>query len=257
VLAAGGDDASVRFFEYAREGARYDRDHFAETAAVSALAWHPAGTHLFVGTRHVAPRLWDVTTRTAFTSPTLLRGDGAAAHHAGGITDVACPVAGVTAPQLATAADTVRLWDPACLELSSQLTLSAPAVGVDWSGDGRYLLVTTQDGAISLFDSRRTSAPVFETRIPPPSTFGALPRQTPTAARFTLSDSAFVAPNVYSGGLFVQAFSSGVQAPIRFPSPHPSAPVTAVAAARTAPAFLSCQGETVQFWFPSLERAGF
>ena len=166
MILAGSRDHALKFFAYDRALAvAYDPILAAripdpsaskatklmgvESAPITALSFHPSGDWALIATEQHFPRIYDVRSFSAFTSPDF------GALHAGAILDAGWDPARGATYATASVDGSVKLWDAlssTCVRTISRAHGGAAVCGVTYSPSGQYLLTTGLDSSSQLWE---------------------------------------------------------------------------------------------------------
>lgn len=153
VAVSASEDCTMRFYEW-RHAMPSAARTCTDTHPARAVAFHPAGEHLLVGTTHAAIHLYDVSTFRCFLSPVE------AEHHGAPTADARWSADGSTFASCAGVE--VKIWDGGscrCVATLGRAHGGAVVGGVAYGRAGTHTLLTCgADSAVKLWDLRGGSS---------------------------------------------------------------------------------------------------
>ncbi|XP_065842308.1 cleavage stimulation factor subunit 1-like [Oscarella lobularis] len=148
ILATGGDDCKVKFFEFSKPSTKRAFKSITEVVPVRCMAFHPTGDYLLVGTEHPTIRLYDFNTLTCYVSANPKD------QHSGPITSIRYSSNGKM--YVSSSKDgTIKLWDSVsnrCVNTYPNAHSNMEVSSVTFSRNGKYCLSSGKDSIVNLWD---------------------------------------------------------------------------------------------------------
>ncbi|KAL1242481.1 hypothetical protein TSPI_00035 [Trichinella spiralis] len=238
LLASGSKDCTVKFFDFSKASAKRACKTILEVAPVRALAFHPLGEHLIVGTDNPVLRMYVVDTSSCFVSPVP------ADQHLDAITDVQYLDTGRCYAS-SSKDGSVKIWDGVscrCTNTFANAHDGSQVCSVKFSRNGKYLLTSGRDGVVKLWELRANRCLIIYTGA---SSTG-LERHRIQAV-FNHNEDYVLYPEEHSNSLCSWDSRTGERK--RLLALGHTAPVRGFAHSPTQAAFVSCSDDfRARFW---------
>ncbi|KRZ14454.1 Cleavage stimulation factor subunit 1 [Trichinella zimbabwensis] len=238
LLASGSKDCTVKFFDFSKASAKRACKTILEVAPVRALAFHPLGEHVIVGTENPVLRMYVVETSSCFVSPVP------ADQHVDAITDLQYLDTGRCYAS-ASKDGSVKIWDGVscrCTNTFANAHDGSQVCSVKFSRNGKYLLTSGRDGVVKLWELRANRCLIIYTGA---SSTG-LERHRIQAV-FNHNEDYVLYPEEHSNSLCSWDSRTGERK--RLLALGHTAPVRGFAHSPTQAAFVSCSDDfRARFW---------
>lgn len=236
ILASGGDDYTLKFFEFAKPSVKRAFQSIQEVVPVRCLAFHPSGDFLLVGTEQPTIRLYDVNTLQCYVS------SNPKDQHSGPITSIKYSS---NAKLYATSSKdgSVKLWDGVsnrCVNTFPHSHSTMEVSSVVFSKNAKYMLTCGKDSLANLWEI--STGKVINTYK------GAMQSHCRSQAVFNHSEDWVIMPDEKTVSVHSwNARTAGRTKPLI--TDH-SSPIRCIVHSPSLPAFISCSDDyRARFWY--------
>lgn len=148
ILISGSDDCTVKIYDFAKPSVKRAQRTIQETYPVRAIAMHPAGDHLLVGTLHPTLRLYDINTIQCFvaSNPTD--------QHREAPTSLCFNNQGTMYASASEDGD-IKIWDAISsrkINIFPKAHDGIEVCSISFSKNGKYLLSSGKDSLVKLWE---------------------------------------------------------------------------------------------------------
>ncbi|CAH1775244.1 unnamed protein product [Owenia fusiformis] len=148
VICSGSLDHAVKFFDYSKPSVKKSFKSIQEAYPVKAVAFHPSGDFLLVGTEHPTVRLYDTNTFQCYVA------SNPADQHTGPITD--CKYSPNANMYITCSEDgSIKVWDGVSNKCTNTFTSAhdgAEVCSVQLSRNNKYILSSGMDSLVKLWE---------------------------------------------------------------------------------------------------------